>query len=129
MYTSLYGLPRSHSASAQPTLQNLQLIRWMNKNGELKKFQLQPLIRIKWIQIGDLVNIHYDLLASWSREYHGDPLKCIRAVLSRWLCNPTEDYPATWDGLYELLADIDHEYREITHQLKQCLGDASTTQC
>ena len=110
-------------STAQPTLKNLQLIRWRDKNRELKKFYLKHSICIEWEKIGDLVDIPSGLLEAWGIKYREDPLKCIKPVLSHWLSNPTEDYPATWEGLYQLLEDI--EYSEIAKQLRQCLDNAT----
>lgn len=36
-------------------------------------------------------------------KYHGDPDWCCRAVLVQLLENPPSDYPATWQGLIDLL--------------------------
>ena len=41
----------------------------------------------------------------WGKEK--DALECCEAVLYHWLSHPTEEYPATWEGLYELMDDCD----------------------
>ena len=39
----------------------------------------------------------------WAKEK--DAEDCCDAVLSHWLDHPPRHYPATWEGLYELLDD------------------------
>ena len=109
-------------STAQPTIKNLQLIRWTNENGELKKFRLKLLICNEWEEVGDLVDIPDAMLRAWSTKYRDNPLKCIKPVLSHWLNNPTNDYPATWDGLCKLLEDIQHS--ELAKKLRHCVSDA-----
>ena len=39
-------------------------------------------------------------------------------VMEHWLAEGgTPDYPATWEGLYELLEDV--EYAEVAEELKR----------
>ena len=109
-------------STAQPTLKNLQLIRWQDENGELKKFRLKTLICNEWKVIGDLVEVPNSILESWGTKYREDSLQCIKRVLSHWLDHPTEEYPASWEGLYRLLEDI--ECSDVAKTLKQCV-DAS----
>ena len=110
-------------STAQPTLKNLQLIRWQDENGELKKFRLRRSICNKWQIVGDLISVDVSILESWGTKYRGDSLQCIKRVLSHWLDHPTEEYPASWEGMYRLLEDI--ECSNVAKKLRQCVNDAS----
>ena len=78
------------------------MISWRNERGEVKKFRLKQSIMHKWRDIGDLV-IPWQQLEVWTKEK--DAKECCSAVLSYRLEYPPHNYPATWEGLYELLKD------------------------
>ena len=43
-------------------------------------------------------------------------------MLSHWLGNPPDSYPATWEGLDKLLKDS--ELSEVAKELKEAIGNA-----
>ena len=73
----------------------------------------------KWRTIGDLV-VPRQLLTGWAKRM--DDEEGCRAVLSHWLDHPPCDYPATWEGLYELLDDS--ELGQVATELKQAVDNA-----
>ena len=73
----------------------------------------------KWRDLGDLV-IPRQVLAGWSKRK--DDIEGCRAVLSYWLDHPPRHYPATWEGLYELLDDS--KLGQVAVQLKQAVDSA-----
>jgi hypothetical protein len=104
---------------AKPTSANLTVIKWRNERGEVKKYKLKSSIMHRWRTIGDLV-VPRQKLAGWAKKM--DDEEGCRAVLSHWLDNPPHDYPATWEGLYELLDDS--ELGQAATELKQAVDNA-----
>ena len=62
-------------------------------------------IQWKWKDIGQLAGLSLAQLESIATEHRDKPIECCRAVLGKWLENPPNEYPVTWDGLIELLED------------------------
>ena len=100
--TALVHLTTHTPCLAKPNSTNLTVIRWRNERGEVKKFHLKSKVYHKWRNIGNLVCSRQQLEV-WEREK--DSKSCCEAVLSHWLDHPPSPYPATWEGLYELLDD------------------------
>ena len=76
----------------------------------------------KWRFIGKLVGLQPSLLNSLSTKHHNDDIECCTAVLDKWLENPPSGYPATWEGLIELLEDC--KLPKVADKLKQVLSEA-----
>ena len=104
---------------AKPSSSNLTVIRWKNERGEVKKFKLKNSIMHKWRDIGNLV-VPRQQLEVLVREK--DAKECCEAVLSHWLDHPPRNYPATWEGLYELLDDS--ELGQVATELKIAVDNA-----
>ena len=104
---------------AKPSSANLRVIRWKNERGEVKKFHLKSKMFHKWRRIGDLVASRQQVEV-WSREMNSE--QCCDAVLSQWLDHPPRRYPATWEGLCELLDDC--ELGEVASELKLAVSNA-----
>jgi hypothetical protein len=99
---------------------------WLDKEGKQQHFRLRELICDKWILIGDLLHIPYSLLEAWKNTL-GNPMNCIRQVLTRWLESSKLDdtspiYPVSWEGLYELLDDA--ELTNVVASLKEAIENA-----
>ena len=94
-------------------------MRWKNERGEVKKFKLKTSIIHKWRDIGNLV-VPRQQLEVWLKAK--DAKECCEAVLSYWLDHPPRHYPATWEGLYELLDDS--ELGQVATELKQAVDNA-----
>jgi hypothetical protein len=95
------------------------LITWRNERGEETKFRLKQSIMHRWRDVGDLV-VPRQLLEVWANEK--DAKTRCTAVLSHWLDHPPRRYPATWEGLYELLDDS--ELGQVAVELKQAVDNA-----
>ena len=104
---------------ARPNSSNLTVIRWKNERGDVKKFKLKSSIYHKWRHIGNLVCSRQQLDV-WAKEK--DAEDCCEAVLSHWLDHPPRHYPATWEGLYEILDDS--ELGQVAADLKNALENA-----
>ena len=104
---------------AKPTSTNLTVIRWRNERGEVKKYKLKSSVMHRWRKIGNLV-VPRQRLEVWAKRL--DDEECCEAVLSHWLDHPPRHYPATWEGLYELLDDS--ELGQVATELKQAVDNA-----
>ena len=64
-------------------------------------------------------------LDGWESEYRGAVSRCWNKVMEHWLDEGgvTEDYPATWEGLYTLLEDV--QCTQVAEELKNALESAS----
>ena len=96
------------------------MIKWKNKRGEVERFKLKTSIIPKWRDIGNLVAVPWQVLDAWQIEKDAET-RC-EAVLSHWMNNPPSQYPATWEGLYELLRDV--ELGQVATDLKQAVDNA-----
>ena len=113
------SLSFSLSCTAKPNSSNLTLIKWKNKRGEVQEFRVKQSIFHRWRQVGDLVVPRQDLEV-WEKR-KTDKESC-EAVLSYWLDNPPRHYPATWEGLYELLNDS--KLGQVAIDVKQAVDNA-----
>ena len=104
---------------AKPTSANLTVIKWKNERGEKKNFRLKSSIMHRWRDVGNLL-VPRQQLAVWAKRL--DDKDCCEAVLSHWLDHPPRNYPATWEGLYELLDDS--ELGQVATELKQAVDNA-----
>ena len=89
-------------------------------NGEIEKFRLKTSIMGKWRAVGNLIEVPRQQLEVWAKRK--DDNECCEEVLSYWLDHPPPDYPATWEGLYELLNDS--EIGQVAADLKEAVDNA-----
>ena len=109
------------------SLKLLKLIKWMDKDGKVQKFCLVDKVTSRWESFGYLLDIPQDKLDSWKVECLGDLAKCWIKVMNYWLVNSQildnpgdkPEYPATWEGLYEMLEDV--EYAEVAKELREAV--------
>ena len=97
----------------------MTIIRWKDESGEIRKFKLKQSIVHKWRDLGDLI-VPWQQLEVWAKEK--DAKECCTAVLLYWLEHPPHNYPATWEGLYELLDDC--ELSQVAAELKKAVHGA-----
>ena len=97
----------------------MTIIRWKDESGEIRKFKLKQSIVHKWRDLGDLI-VPWQQLEVWAKEK--DAKECCTAVLLYWLEHPPHNYPATWEGLYELLDDC--ELSQVVTELKKAVHGA-----
>ena len=112
-------LPNLTHFAAKPTSFNLTMITWKNEKGKTMKYGLKQSIMHKWRDVGDLV-VPWQQLEVWAKRK--DDKECCTAVLSYWLEHPSHNYPASWEGLYELLNDS--ELCQVASELKQAVDNA-----
>ena len=55
-------------------------------------------------RLGMLLGLSLNQLDAWDAEYRGNASRCWNRVMDQWLTQGgSDDYPATWEGLYTLL--------------------------
>lgn len=101
-------------------MKNLTLIKWTDSLGKQRKLRIVQQICPKWRQSGNLLGISDPVLESILSQYHGDLEECCYAVMRKWLDNGSPDYPLSWDGLLELLNDI--ECSQVAEDLQDALS-------
>ena len=77
----------------------------------------------KWRTLGELLRLSFSQLHSLVVEHRDRHEECCRAVLGHWLDNPPSDYPATWQGLLELLEDC--QLGQVACDLRVVLNKAN----
>ena len=97
------GFSKKFSGPVHST--HLMLIKWKDEQRQTHRFYLMHKIENKWRDIGQVLGNSISQLDDMSSEHQGNSRECCRAVLDQWLTNPPPDYPATWNGLIELLED------------------------
>lgn len=97
------------SSLACLTISNLTLIKWEDEEGECHSFKLLELISSKWWDVGIRLGLTIDTLEN-HRQKNEDNDKRLEYIFSQWIdSNGHPEYPLTWEGLSELLRDIDKD--------------------
>ena len=98
-------------------MSNLNLIKWRDELGKVQRFRLIEMIARKWRTFGSLLALELAVLDNWEAQYAGDSTRCCNRVMEYWLNGDDDnEYPPTWEGLYELLEDA--EFLVAAKQLK-----------
>ena len=77
------------------------------EGGQKKKFNLEERVSSKWREMGIGMSIELNTLDNIEDD-KGKVSKCWQEIMKRWMDGEGESsgYPATWEGLYELLGDM-----------------------
>ena len=74
--------------------------------------------------MGIILDISVDKLNAWDSKHRGDVTMCWGELMEHWKnSGGTHDYPPSWEGLYQLLWDI--EYSAVAEQIKKAVEHAS----
>ena len=66
-------------------------------------------VSARWRDLGLLLGLSLNQLDAWDEQYRGNATTCWTRVMDQWLGEGgTRDYPASWEGLYDLLEDAEH---------------------
>ena len=88
------------------SIKTLHLLKWEDEQGIEQTFCLSNKVKSRWKDFGTLLNL-VDEVDAWDDKYRGDPDSCWKKVMKHWLDGGSEeDYPPTWEGLYDLLVDV-----------------------
>ena len=105
-----------------PTSKSMVFIQWRNEQGETETFRIKEQICSKWHDLGCLLDVPLSVLSSWEKKHLKDDLSCINEVLRKWLEEPNDSYPNTWEGLYRLLNHAN--LGQVAEDLKRALANA-----
>ena len=110
---------------AELSLPSLHLLKWKDEKGQEQEFRLIKKVSARWYEFGLLLRVDYNELDAWESQYRGNAKKCWIRVIDDWLTRGgSHDYPATWEGLYCLLDDL--EFGSVAVKLKEAvLGQIS----
>ena len=106
--------------TAKLDMATFMVLKWRDAHGTIQKFRLIPQIYHKWRMIGNFVQVSWQKLEVLKEEKDAS-YRC-EVVLQHWLSSPPSGYPATWEGLHELLEDC--ELSQISRQLKIAVENA-----
>ena len=106
MYTGTRSTEK-YSSLPPPNLHDLTIIRWKNENGVNERCRVIRSICLKWHEVGIMLGIKHSDLTTISMRNLKDPKPCCIEVLTKWLEDGSPHYPSTWEGVFELLDDLD----------------------
>ena len=89
------------------TIDNLTLMKWSDDSNRKHRLHLIDEISPKWKEASDLLGLSTSRTGSIEMT-HRDARTCCREVMAEWLnhADGVYNYPATWEGLCELLNDL-----------------------
>ena len=98
--SSFSGLP--------PTLAELALLKWKDEKGNVCRFKLMNLVSNVWWKTGILLGLNPAELQNIEQQSSKNEQR-LALVLTQWIDNDGHppQYPLSWDGVYELLCDLD----------------------
>ena len=100
-------------------MKTLTILKRKDHCGAVQKFRLLKEISSNWKTFGHLTDIEIE---SIKETYGGDDVRCCECVAEEWLKREdASDYPATWDGMQELLSDLD--LHQISEKLQEFLNE------
>ena len=75
----------------------------------------------RWVEFGLQVGLDLDQLKVWERQYHENGTRCWQEVMTYWInVGGTPDYPVKWEGLDQLLKDV--QCGKVAKDLKKALA-------
>ncbi len=89
------------------TLKALILLKWTDQDGQIHSLRLRNGLKPYWCDMGLLLGISMSGLDGLLVNRSRDVRQCCQDVLYDWIQNGSSDYPATWDGLINLLHNMD----------------------
>lgn len=101
------------------TLRSLNLLKWKTADGQKQKLSVLETVMNSWKRIGHCLGVSNPLLQAWEKKYLRDPEECCRCVFQHWIDNGCEDYEVSWDGVVELLDDLN--FSEDVIKLQEAL--------
>ena len=95
------------TADKLPTLDELLIFKYKDK-GEKKKIRIIAEASHKWKIIASLICDDANRTIVLEQKYHSDPEECLRQTfIENFINKKPLKYSQNWDGLIELLDDVD----------------------
>ena len=77
----------------------------------------------RWLKFGLQLGLDMDQLKVWEGQFRDDSTRCWLEVMTYWInVDGTQDYPVNWEGLYQLLKDLQCE--KVAKDLKKALASS-----
>ena len=90
----------------KPSEDLLTLIKYKDSKNQEKAIYIIEAIQTEWRKIGCLLTISHQKLKEFDRENnHNDNSNC-SDVVHTWLQEGSDKYPCTWDGLLQVMKDV-----------------------
>ena len=106
-------------ADELPTLDELLILKYLDK-GEKKKLRIVGEASHKWKDIANLICGDANVTSVLEQRYHSDPNECLKQTfISYFISKKPQRYTQDWNGLIELLDDVDLE--TLAENVKQAL--------
>lgn len=103
-----------------PSLSEITLLKWKD-GGEIQKLTIIKQVASKWRDIGILLGLTMSELDTIRQNTLNDNHQSCQYIFSKWFeNNGCLHYPITWEGVEELLMDI--EMHTIAKSLKEALA-------
>ena len=116
MIINVFNLTVSSTPSL--SISNLTCLRWTDK-GQAQILKIREKISPRWEEAGDLLGLTTERLKLIDMHRRGDVGMCCRDVLVDWLHENQGSYSATWEGVVQLLEDMN--LSAAAQQLKNAL--------
>lgn len=102
----------------------MDLIKWKDENGKERVLKVYSRSADKWEDIATRLGLRLEEISSIKKDCHYQTSLCIKAVFKKWFEHATSlpnarDYPKSWQGLINLLNDV--ELGEVAIELKKAL--------
>lgn len=123
---SITGLTGHQPVSAK----HLLLIKWIpNGDTDTKKLRISEAMAPLWRKIAVLIGLSQSQIVSIENPGSGStPDICLAEVLEKWQqvdSDEEREYPYTWDGVKDVLQDI--ELKELPRTLEDALSSGLNT--
>lgn len=91
-------------------MKHLELLKWRDEGGREQELRVVSRVSSQWRSFGRQLGFQSNELDVLEERSLRDPNKCWLEVMRQWLeRGGYHDYPATWEGLYQLLDDLRFE--------------------
>ena len=114
-----------HFTETGLNMSNLTFMKWTDAKGKRCTFGLVDEVSTKWNKFGLLLKMPKNVLSGLSTKNLMDAERCWEDVMQFWLDggSTNEDYPVSWEGLYELLENA--KCSEVAKQLKDAVKNSN----
>ena len=107
-------------ADEVPNLDDLIVLKYTER-GEIKKIRIINDARHKWRDIASLIGGDTNTIRTLELKYPNEPYECLRnVVIENFISKKPQKYSQDWNGLIELLDDVDLE--NLVKKIKYALS-------
>ena len=105
-----YNIIITYTVGLKVNLRYLHLLKWRNTNGDYMQTKIIDRVCHKWKDIAPLLSKNDNTVPVLSQRYQNDPSQCVQQVfLDCFISNEPDHYSQDWNGIIELLKDIQEE--------------------